>query len=120
MRDLKVLGSGIPSGIQPKGLAFEIEDLVLVRDWAERHDIRFTVRLDHGSEDEEFDEVIALHTDASLYCNLIIWRNLDSVFVQPLVGRSLQYDSVRRALESVSLRESVVVSDIVATAWPVG
>jgi hypothetical protein len=118
MRDLRMDGLDVPTGIPPKGLAFEIDDLVLVKDWAERNGVRFTVRLDHGSQDEEFDEVIALHTDANLYCNLIIWRNLDSVFVQPLIGRSLQYDSVRRALESVALNETVVLSDIVAPVWP--
>src|ERR1700712_2248618 len=56
MRDLSHFGA------LPKGLAFEIEDLLLVKDWAELNDVRFAVRLDHGLEHEEYDEVIALQT----------------------------------------------------------
>jgi hypothetical protein len=102
----------------PKGLAFEIEDLVLVREWTERNEVRFTIRLDHGSEDQEYDEVIVFHTNANLYCSLIMWRNSEAVFVQPSIGHMLQYQSVGGALEGLPVREAVVLTDITATAWP--
>jgi hypothetical protein len=106
-------------GILPKGLAFAIDDLVLVQNWAERNDTRFTMRLDHGSADEEFEEVIVLHTDTCQYSTLIMWRNADSVFVQPLIGRRLAYASVSHALESLPVKETIVLTDIMATEWPV-
>jgi hypothetical protein len=37
----------------PKGLAFDIADLILIRSWAAFHDFRMIVRLDHRAEDEE-------------------------------------------------------------------
>jgi hypothetical protein len=114
MRDLSHFGA------LPKGLAFEIEDLLLVKDWAELNDVRFAVRLDHGSEHEEYDEVIALQTDAQPYLSLLLWRNSQSVFVQPLIGRNLAFGSVGEALASLPVREDVVLTDITATAWPGG
>jgi hypothetical protein len=107
-------------GALPKGLAFEIEDLLLVKDWAAFNDVGFTVRLDHGSQDEEYDEVIVLRTAAHPYLSLLLWRDSQSVFVQPLIGRNLAFRSVGQALASLPVREDVVLTDITATAWPAG
>ena len=83
----------------PKGLAFEIADLLLAREWAERHNLRMLIRLDHGAAvGEEYEEVITFQTQACPLCRFTIWRDATTVFVQPLVGRGKQYRSVTVAL----------------------
>jgi hypothetical protein len=95
MRDLTKRGSIAP----PKGLAFEIADLVFVRKWADRHNFRMALRLDHGAAvGEEYEEVITFQTNTSPLYRLTMWRNAEMVFVQPLVGRGKQYPSVVAAL----------------------
>jgi hypothetical protein len=102
----------------PKGLAFAIEDLVLATDWARRNNVRMVVRLDHVSADHaEYEEAIALHPCLDPGCRVILWRNEDAVFVQPEVGRRARYRCVGEALESLGL--SIVLTDIIATGWPV-
>jgi hypothetical protein len=96
MRDLAKRGT---IAAPPKGLAFEIADLVLARNLADRHDFRMLVRLDHGAAvGEEYEEVITFQTNTSPLYRLTMWRNAETVFVQPLVGRGKQYRSVAAAL----------------------
>ena len=105
----------------PKGLAFEIADLVLVKSWAELHDFRMTVRLDHGAAvDEDYEEVVTFRTKTSPLYRSVLWRNEMAVFIQPLVGKVKQYGSVAEALDSLLPKSSVVLTDIVINgAWPV-
>jgi hypothetical protein len=118
MRDLKMRGTtAAPS---PRGLAFEIAELALMRSWADSHDCRMSIRLDHGADGEEYEEVIALEADTSSHCQLIIWRNAVAVFVQPLIGRMRRYGSVANALDSLDLKPRIVLTDITATSWPTG
>lgn len=82
----------------PKGLAFEIDSHAIIADWARRHDHRAVVRIDHGVENEEYEEAIMLHFGVHDRCRFILWRSADSVFVQPLIGRRQGYASVAQAL----------------------
>jgi hypothetical protein len=103
----------------PKGIAFEIADLVLVQSWAACTGIRMAVRLDHGAEDEEYDEVIEFHMASGSASRLIMWRNLTGVFVQPLLGRKQSFASVAEALDTILPNQRAELSDIMAPAWPV-
>ena len=101
MRDLAKRGT--TTAAPPKGLAFDIANLLLVRQWAERHDLRMLIHLDHGAAvGEEYEEVITFHTQASRLYRFTIWRDATTVFVQPLVGRVKQYRSVTAALAAQS------------------
>lgn len=111
-------GIGAAPPCLPKGLAFEIADLILVKGWANCHDFIMEVRLDHGTEDEEYEEIIAIHAGMSRFCRLIMWRKVQAVFVQPLPGRRQRYASVADALESQLVKQRVKLTDIVAAAWP--
>jgi hypothetical protein len=105
-----------PSNL-PNGLAFEIADLVLIRSWADLLGSRMLIRLDHGVDGEEYEEVIAFPTGMSSLRQLIMWRDAEAVFVQPLIGRRQRYGSVAEALESLIFKP-FVLTDITATAWP--
>jgi hypothetical protein len=101
----------------PKGLAFELADLALIGRWADAHDCRMAVRLDHGADGEEYEEVIAIHMGMSSRCQLIMWRSAAAVFVQPLIGRLQRYRSVAQALRNLDLKPRIVLTDITATSW---
>jgi hypothetical protein len=103
----------------PTGLSFEIEDLVCIMKWADLNNFIVVVRLDHGIAGEEYEEVVAFHTRLSPHCQLIMWRSADAVFVQPLVGVRVQYGSVRDALAGLGLKQGIVLTDIIATSWPI-
>jgi hypothetical protein len=116
MRDLTKRGM---IAAPPKGLAFEIADLVLVGSWADCNNFRIVVRLDHGDgAGEEYEEVIAFQTEISPLYRLIMWRNAEAVFVQPLVGRMVRYGSVVEALDGLLPTPRFRLTDITATTWP--
>jgi hypothetical protein len=116
--DGSVIGRKPLSFPRPKGLSFEVKDLVLIRDWADLHDVIVAVRIDHGTTGEEYEEVIAFHTRLSPVCLLIMWRNAEAVFLQPLLGERQQYGWVGDALASLRLKHRVILTDITAIAWP--
>jgi hypothetical protein len=103
----------------PMGLSFEVEDLVRIREWADLNDVIVAVNLDHGIAGEEYEEVVTFHTRLSPLCRLIMWRDAEAVFLQPLVGVRGRYGSVRDALASLRLKQRVVLTDITITPWPI-
>jgi hypothetical protein len=102
----------------PKGIAFAIAELVLAKDWAAYHELRMTIRLDHGTEHEEYEEVLEFRQGAKAAFRGILWRNQHAVFIQPLVGRRQRFTSVAAALESLHPPAPVALSDIQAVSWP--
>jgi hypothetical protein len=92
-----------------KGLAFDIADLQALQSWARQNDVGMDIRLDHGVDDEEYEEVIAFHTDAT-GCFLLMWRTPNTIVVQPLPGRQLHCPSVNAALSRLHVRSAVPVT----------
>jgi hypothetical protein len=101
-----------------RGLAFSIADLLLVGAWSAARGLEMVVRLDHGSETEEYEEVIAFHTPSGRPCRFIMWRDANSVFVQPLIGRTRRFPSVVDAILALTPTKPVVVTDVMAQRWP--
>ena len=119
MRALAVRNGMAAARRRPKGLAFEIADLVLAQSRAAFNNSRILVRLDHGAEDEEYEEVVALYTGSSSTSRLIMWRSETVIVVQPILGRKQEFPSMAEALDSIFPKGHTVLSDIFATAWPV-
>jgi hypothetical protein len=87
---------------RPAGIAFDISDLILLRGWAEAHNVQMVVELDHCVEGEEYEEVVALYGRDSQLRRWIIWRSPIEMVVQPLIGRSLRFSNIGDALESLT------------------
>jgi hypothetical protein len=83
----------------PKGLAFELADLVMMQGWSEYHDLRMVVELDYCAEGEEYEEVVALYKPDSSFRRWMMWRSVSDIVVQPMMGRALHFASVAVALE---------------------
>jgi hypothetical protein len=105
-------------GLKQKGIAFDIADLLRARSWAGFHDWKMEIWLDHGTEDEEYEEVITFYSGN--LTGSILWRTANAVFVQPLMGRKRRYPSVAAALDGLISKQHGVVSKNVAIAWPGG
>jgi hypothetical protein len=60
---------------------------VVIREWADRLDFLSVVRLDHGMEGEDYEEIISFHAGVSDHCRMIMWRSAEAVFIQPMIGR---------------------------------
>jgi hypothetical protein len=101
-----------------KGIAFEIAELTLIRNWAETRNIRMVVKLDHGTVGEEYEEAIAFYTEASSISPLIMWRTEKYVFVQRLNGCTRRYSTVTKALDGPAMAKmpSTILTDIVVPA----
>ena len=102
-----------------KGLSFSVPELILIRNWSAANGLRMVVRLDHGSDAEDFEEVLAFHLGNSPLCRWIMWRGRQSVFIQPLIGRTQRRLSVAEAFESMVAKQRIAISDIEAARWPV-
>jgi hypothetical protein len=96
----------------PKGRSFTVSELILIANWSAANGLRMAVRLDHGSDTEEYEEVVAFHLGDSRPCRWIMWRSDRAVFVQPLIGRRQRYGSVAAAFEAMVARRRVVLTDI--------
>ena len=118
MRDLS-RSNRIPATVAPpKGLAFAIADLIRAQNWAMVPGRGMQVRLDHGTDGEEYEEVIEFHTGRHMQSKTIMWRSARAVFIQPLPGRRQRYRSVPEALDGLLSNQRVADADAVATPRP--
>ncbi len=85
----------------PKGLSFDIPDLLLVQAWAEFHDLRMKVELDIFTESEEYEEMVGLFSPSTGSQRWMLWRSSNGVVAQPVVGRTRIFDSVAEALDDL-------------------
>jgi len=83
----------------PKGLSFDVADLLLVRAWADFHELRMEVELDFTAEGDEFEEIIGLFSPSTGFRRWMIWRSADGIIAQPMVGRPRVLDAIADALD---------------------
>jgi hypothetical protein len=90
--------------VQPKllkGLSFEIADLMLIRSRSEAYGLRMVIRLDDGSDVDEYEEVVAIHAETSPPHQWLMWRNANAVFVRSNDGRPRRYESAAQAIDAL-------------------
>jgi hypothetical protein len=91
----------------PRGLAFDIPDLLALQRWAEDQAMRMVVELDHWVEgDGEYEEVLAFYDgDSPRLRRWIMWRAADHYVVEPMNSRSWRAGAVSEVLaELLALR----------------
>jgi hypothetical protein len=101
-----------------KGLSFDVDDLNLVNDRSAANDLRMVVRLDYGSDVEEYEEVLVFYSGTSPKWCWMMWRNASAVFVRSIDGRGRRYDTADHAIEALIRAQRVALTDIKATHWP--
>jgi hypothetical protein len=83
----------------PTGLSFDVADLVMLRGWSEYHDLRLTIELDVCADGDEYEEMLALYDRDCAFRRWMIWRSGDGIVVQPMMGRTMLFDTMADALE---------------------
>jgi len=84
-----------------KGLSFDLPDLIMLRAWADYHDVNMVIELDHCIETEEYEEVLAFYARCGSMRRWIMWRGRRDVIVQPLIGKPRRFASVSEAMEEL-------------------
>ncbi|MFL5257927.1 MAG: hypothetical protein ACJ8AI_34615 [Rhodopila sp.] len=112
------LGAATVATRPPKGHSFQISDLVLAKSWAAFRDLTMVVRLDHGSDDEEYEEVLEFRAGKGSPAHFIIWNDGEAVFIQPMPGRMQKHASLAEALDHLPVRQPTILTDIMPTGWP--
>ncbi len=85
----------------PTGIAFEVPDLFLAEAWAEYHGLRMVIELDGCTDGDEYEEVLAFYPPTSAFRRWMIWRSVDGIVVQPMMGRMQCHASFADALEQM-------------------
>ena len=84
----------------PAGLAFEVADLILLQSWAEFHELRMVVELDHHDAEGEYEEVVAIYAKDNRL-RWLLWRS-GKIVIQPLIGGRVHCPSVAETIEILS------------------
>ncbi len=85
----------------PYAIAFSIEDLILVRSWADQRDLRLTVVTDQVLDGAEFEEMLIISPRNRDRRTLTLWRSENTVFAQTPQGRPRAFYTVKDLLESL-------------------
>jgi hypothetical protein len=83
----------------PTGLSFDVPDLLMLRGWADFHDLRMAIDLDVCAEGDEYEELLGLYDKDRAFRRWMIWRSCDGIVVQPAMGRTMLFDFMADALE---------------------
>lgn len=67
----------------PVGIAFQVPELLMLAAWAEFHELRLVIELDHCVDGEEYEEVAVLYLPGSRLRQWMLWRAPDGVVVEP-------------------------------------
>lgn len=102
----------------PSGLSFDIAELILIRSWAEAIDLRMTIHLDFAVDGNEYEEVLCFQSAGRPFYHWIMWRDAETVFVQPLMGRQRCYSSVADAVDAMAAARNELLVDIRPIDWP--
>ena len=87
-----------------RGLAFEIEDLVHVRGWAEQEGLVLRIRLDHVERGRDLEEVLFLAPLGRGLWRISMWRDMGGVVMRLGTHAPALYPSLEAALASARPR----------------
>src|ERR1700693_4693714 len=93
--------SSLPLPSPPRGLSFELSDLIMILGWSEFHDLRMVVELDNYIGGDEYEEVLVFYPSDAGFRRWTMWRSNEDIVVQTTVGRTMDFTSVAGALDSL-------------------
>jgi hypothetical protein len=82
----------------PYGLSFPLQELVFVREWAERRGATLAVRLDQVIDGAEFEELLMISVAGRCRQALTLWRTDHSIIAQASGGHPKGFSGVQCAL----------------------
>ena len=85
----------------PYAVAFSIEDLILIRSWAEQRSLRLTIATDQVLDGAEFEELLIIAPPDRQRRTLTMWRTQDGVLAQTPHGRPRTFATVKDLLDAL-------------------
>jgi hypothetical protein len=82
------------------GIAFSIEELILVRNWAERNGMQLTVELDHVCAEAEYEEVLVAFPPEQKQHWVMLWRGRGGIFMQRPEQETQYFPTIMEALRA--------------------
>jgi hypothetical protein len=79
----------------PYGLSFPVQDLLLLRGWAEPRGLRMEILLDQVMDGAEFEELLLVRCPGRGRRALSIWRTSAGVIAQASGGQPLLFSGVQ-------------------------
>ncbi len=95
------IADGPEGAVAPVGIAFSVPELLILTAWAEYHDIRVVVELDHCVDGAEYEEVLALYPPGMSLRRWTLWRSRDAVMVEPRHGRAFKADCISELVQTL-------------------
>ncbi len=83
----------------PTGFSFDVPDLLMMRAWADFHELRMGIDLDVCADGEEYEELLGIYDKDRAFRRWMIWRSCEGIMVQPAMGRRMSFDFMADALE---------------------
>jgi hypothetical protein len=83
---------------KPYGLAFAIEDLSDIRQWAQARRLVMLVVLDHAIDGVEFEEMVVLSASEQRNRRVVLWRSFGTVYAQVAGAKPHGFTTVPQAL----------------------
>ena len=87
-----------------RGMAFEIDDLVRVRTWAEREGLVLRIRLDHVERGRDLEEVLYLAPLGRGLWRVSLWREGEGVMMRQGSQPPAPFAGIEAALAAASPR----------------
>jgi hypothetical protein len=82
----------------PYGLSFQVQELVFVRQWAERQGLTLAVKLDQVIDGAEFEELLMISASGRARQALTLWRTDHSYIAQAAGGHPKGFACIQQAL----------------------
>ena len=92
----------------PEGFAFEIAELMILRNWAENRGLEISIKLDHAERGQEYEEYVRLQAAGSRISPICLWRSADAVMIVPFGSKPRRFISMAHALSALQLRNGVI------------
>jgi len=83
---------------KPYGLAFAIEDLADIRQWAQGQRLTMLVALDHVLDGVEFEEMVVLSASERRDRPVMLWRSFGTIYAQVACAKPRGFTTVPQAL----------------------
>ena len=87
-----------------RGMAFEIDDLVRARQWAERQGMVLRIRLDHVERGQDLEEVLTLAPLGRGLWRLSMWRDRSGVVARQGSQPPALFHTIEAALAAATPR----------------
>jgi len=92
----------------PEGISFEINDLMMLRNWAERNALHLGLELDHQEGSREYEEYASLTPEGGRHRLATMWRTRDAVMIMPFAGATRRFASIAHALAALQVRNGLI------------